>query len=59
MFPRFSECRYKEVEMKMYKNVISVEIRVNGEKLDEVVSFKYLGDSLFSLQSPASASDKI
>ena len=27
----------------MYKNVISVDIRVNGEKLDTVGSFKYLG----------------
>ena len=27
----------------MYKNVISVDIRVNGEKLDKVGSFKYLG----------------
>lgn len=36
MFPRFSECRYKNVGMKRYKNVI----RVNGEKLDEVGSFQ-------------------
>ena len=43
MFPRFLECRSIKVEMKMYKNVISVDIRVNGEKLDKVGSFKYLG----------------
>lgn len=29
--------------MKMYKNVISVDIRVKGEKVDKVGSFKYLG----------------
>ena len=43
MFPRFLECRSIKVEMKMYKNVISVHIRVKGEKVDKVGSFKYLG----------------
>ena len=40
MFPRFSEGRYKNVGMKRYKNVISVDMRVNGETLDEVGSFQ-------------------